>query len=65
MIPDDVQEGTTRVANVPGHPEIEQAHFIDKEDIEPVQEELIDIPDFGREEGVDDVSEFEDDEYPF
>lgn len=32
---------------------------------EPVQEELLDIPDFGREEGVDDVSEFEDDEYPF
>ncbi|HBL2971828.1 recombinase RecT [Enterococcus faecium] len=65
VIPDDIQDEVTRVADVPGHPEIEQAHLIENEDTDPIQEELLDIPDFGREEGVDDVSEFEDDEYPF
>lgn len=65
VIPDDIQNEVTRVADVPAHPEIEQAHLIENEDINPIQEELIDIPDFGREEGVEDVSEFEDDEYPF
>ncbi|MEQ7274660.1 RecT family recombinase [Enterococcus thailandicus] len=65
VIPDDVQEEVTRVADVPGHPEIEQAHLVDKDDEEPVQEELLDVPNFGREEGVKDVSEFEDDDYPF
>ena len=65
VIPDDVQEAVTRVADVPGHPEIEQAHLVNKDDEEPVQEELLDVPNFGREEGVKDVSEFEDDDYPF
>ncbi|HAQ0925448.1 TPA: recombinase RecT [Enterococcus faecium] len=65
VIPDDIQDEVTRVADVPGHSEIEQAHLIENEDTDPIQEELLDIPDFGREEGVDDVSEFEDDEYPF
>lgn len=66
VIPDDIQEENTRIADVPGYPEVEQAHPIDKETVnEPIQEELLDIPDFGREEGADDVSEFEDDEYPF
>ncbi|HGF7174149.1 recombinase RecT [Enterococcus hirae] len=64
VIPDDHEEENTRVANVPGHPEIEQAHPVTKQE-EPAQEELLDIPDFGREEGVENVSEFEDDEYPF
>ncbi|EOH58839.1 recombinase RecT [Enterococcus mundtii] len=66
MIPDDIQEENTRIANVPGHPEIEQAHPIIKEAVsEPIQEELLDVPNFGREEGVDDVEEFDDDDYPF
>lgn len=65
VIPDDIQDEVTRVADVPGHSEIEQAHLIENEDTDPIQEELLDIPDFGREEGVDDVSEFEDDKYPF
>lgn len=65
VIPDDIQDEVTRVADVPGHSEIKQAHLIENEDTDPIQEELLDIPDFGREEGVDDVSEFEDDEYPF
>ncbi|MEJ4935539.1 RecT family recombinase, partial [Enterococcus faecium] len=59
VIPDDIQDEVTRVADVPGHSEIEQAHLIENEDTDPIQEELLDIPDFGREEGVDDVSEFE------
>lgn len=57
-------EETTRVANVPGHPEIEQAHII-KEDVsglEPKQEQLDITPNFDREEGVVDDSE---DDYPF
>ncbi|EMF0389607.1 recombinase RecT [Enterococcus hirae] len=66
VIPDDIQEENTRIADMPGYPEVEQAHSIEKETLnEPIQEELLDIPDFGREEGADDVSEFEDDEYPF
>lgn len=66
VIPNDIQEENTRIADMPGHPEVEQAHPIEKETLnEPIQEELLDIPDFGREEGADDVSEFEDDEYPF
>ncbi len=66
MIPDDIQEENTRIANVPGHPEIEQAHPIIKEAVnEPIQEELLDVPNFGREEGVNDVAEFDDDNYPF
>ncbi|OUZ31492.1 hypothetical protein A5806_000773 [Enterococcus faecium] len=65
VIPDDIQNEVTRIADVPGHPEIEQAHLIENEDTDPIQEELLDVPDFGREEGADDVSEFEDDEYPF
>lgn len=66
MIPDDIQEENTRIANVPGHPEIEQAHPIIKEAVnEPIQEELLDVPNFGREEGVNDVAEFDDDDYPF
>ena len=66
VIPNDIQEENTRIADMPGHPEVEQAHPIEKETLnEPIQEELLDIPDFGREEGTDDVSEFEDDEYPF
>ena len=65
MIPDDIQNEVTRIADVPGHPEIEQAHLIENEDTDPIQEELLDVPDFGREEGADDVSEFEADEYPF
>ncbi|MGA5590540.1 recombinase RecT [Enterococcus mundtii] len=66
MIPDDIQDENTRIANVPGHPEIEQAHPIIKEAVsEPIQEELLDVPNFGREEGVDDVEEFDDDDYPF
>lgn len=49
-----------------GHSEVEQAHPIEKETLnEPIQEELLDIPDFGREEGVDDVADFDDDDYPF
>ncbi|EMF0076140.1 recombinase RecT [Enterococcus hirae] len=66
VIPNDIQEENTRIADMSGHPEVEQAHPIEKETLnEPIQEELLDIPDFGREEGADDVSEFEDDEYPF
>ncbi|MGL9772273.1 recombinase RecT [Enterococcus sp. DIV0996a] len=66
MIPDDIQEENTRIANVPGYPEIEQAHPIIKEAVnEPIQEELLDVPNFGREEGVDDVADFDDDDYPF
>lgn len=66
MIPDDIQEENTRIANVPGHPEIEQVHPIIKEAVsEPIQEELLDVPNFGREEGVDDVEEFDDDDYLF
>lgn len=66
MIPDDIQDENTRIANVPGHPEIEQVHPIIKEAVnEPIQEELLDVPNFGREEGVDDVEEFDDDDYPF
>lgn len=66
MIPDDIQEENTRIANMPGHPEIEQAHPIIKETVnEPIQEELLDVPNFGREEGVNDVAEFDDDDYPF
>ena len=65
VIPDDIQNEVTRIADVPGHPEIEQAHLIENEDTDPIQEELLDVPDFGREEGADDVSEFEADEYPF
>ncbi|MDB7086972.1 recombinase RecT [Enterococcus mundtii] len=66
VIPTDFQDENTRIANVPGHPEIEQAHPIIKEAVsEPIQEELLDVPNFGREEGVDDVEEFDDDDYPF
>ncbi|WP_301357800.1 recombinase RecT [Enterococcus spodopteracolus] len=66
VIPTDFQDENTRFANVPGHPEIEQAHPIIKEVVnEPIQEELLDVPNFGREEGVDDVEEFDDDDYPF
>ena len=66
VIPNDIQEENTHIADMSGHPEVEQAHPIEKETLnEPIQEELLDIPDFGREEGADDVSEFEDDEYPF
>lgn len=66
MIPDDIQDENTRIANVPGHPEIEQVHPIIKEAVsEPIQEELLDVPNFGREEGVDDGTEFDDDDYPF
>ncbi|HIF1056500.1 TPA: recombinase RecT [Enterococcus faecium] len=66
VITDDIQEENTRIANVPGHPEIEQAHPIIKEAVnEPIQEELLDVPNFGREEGVDDVADFDDDDYPF
>ncbi len=66
VIPNDIQEENTRIADMPGHPEVEQVHPIEKETLnEPIQEELLDIPDFGREEGADDVSDFEDDEYPF
>lgn len=66
VIPNDIQEENTRIADMQGHPEVEQAHSIEKETLnEPIQEELLDIPDFGREEDADDVSEFEDDEYPF
>lgn len=66
VIPNDIQEENTRVADMPKHLEVEQAHSIEKETLnEPIQEELLDIPDFRREEGADDVSEFEDDEYPF
>ena len=66
VIPTDFQDENTRIANVPGHPEIEQAHPIIKEVVnEPIQEELLDVPNFGREEGVDDVEEFDDDDYPF
>ncbi|RXA82095.1 recombinase RecT, partial [Enterococcus hirae] len=62
VIPNDIQEENTRIADMPGHLEVEQAHPIEKETLnEPIQEELLDIPDFGREEGADDVSEFEDD----
>ncbi|STD25050.1 recombinase RecT [Enterococcus mundtii] len=66
VIPADFQDENTRIANVPSHPEIEQAHPIIKEAVnEPIQEELLDVPNFGREEGVDDVTEFDDDDYPF
>lgn len=66
VIPADFQDENTRIANVPGHPEIEQAHPIIKEAVnEPIQEELLDVPNFGREEGVDDVADFDDDDYPF
>lgn len=66
VIPKDFQDENTRIANVPGHPEIEQAHPIIKEAVsEPIQEELLDVPNFGREEGVDDGTEFDDDDYPF
>ncbi|ENZ9221339.1 recombinase RecT [Enterococcus hirae] len=66
VIPNDIQEENTRIADMPGHPEVEQVHPIEKETLnELIQEELLDIPDFGREEGADDVSDFEDDEYPF
>lgn len=66
VIPADFQDENTRIANVPGHPEIEQAHPIIKEAVnEPIQEELLDVPNFGREEGVNDVAEFDDDDYPF
>ncbi|WP_430604157.1 RecT protein [Enterococcus sp. DIV1368b] len=66
MIPDDIQEENTRIANMPGYQKIEQAHPIIKEAVsEPIQEELLDVPNFGREEGVDDVTEFDDDDYPF
>ncbi|QED59986.1 recombinase RecT [Enterococcus durans] len=65
VIPDDIQNEATRITDVPGHPVIEQVHLIENEDTDPIQEELLDVPDFGREEGADDVSEFEDDEYPF
>ncbi|PTO38120.1 recombinase RecT [Enterococcus mundtii] len=59
VIPNDFQDENTRIANVPAHP------IIEKEVNEPVQEELLDVPNFGREEGVDDVTEFDDDDYPF
>lgn len=66
VIPADFQDENTRIANVPGHPEIEQAlQIIEKEVNEPIQEELLDVPNFGREEGVDDGTEFDDDDYPF
>ncbi|BAO06322.1 RecT protein [Enterococcus mundtii QU 25] len=66
VIPADFQDENTRIANVPGYPEIEQAHPIIKEAVnEPIQEELLDVPNFGREEGVDDVADFDDDDYPF
>ncbi|MGG5313856.1 recombination protein RecT [Enterococcus sp. DIV2371] len=66
VIPADFQDENTRIANVPGHPEIEQAlQIIEKEVNEPIQEELLDVPNFGREEGVDDGPEFDDDDYPF
>lgn len=64
IIPADISEETTRVADVPGHPEIEQAHPVTKQE-EPVQEELLDIPNFGREEGAEDVSNIDDGEWPF
>ncbi|MCO5468934.1 recombinase RecT [Enterococcus faecium] len=66
VIPNDIQEENIRISDMPEHLEVEQAHSIEKETLnEPIQEELLDIPDFGREEGADDVSDFEDDEYPF
>lgn len=66
VIPNNIQEENIRIADMPEHLEVEQAHSIEKETLnEPIQEKLLDIPDFGREEGADDVSEFEDDEYPF
>ncbi|MGM0256107.1 recombination protein RecT [Enterococcus sp. AZ093] len=66
VIPADFQDENTRIANVLGHPEIEQAlQIIEKEVNEPIQEELLDVPNFGREEGVDDGTEFDDDDYPF
>lgn len=66
IIPKDFQEENTRIENVSSHPEIEQAHPIIKEAVNaPIQEELLDVPNFGREEGVDDVTEFDDDDYPF
>lgn len=66
VIPNDIQEENIRIATIPGHSEVEQAHPIEKETLnEPIQEELLDIPDFGREEGVDDVADFDDDDYPF
>lgn len=55
VIPDDVQE-------MPDEPKTEA---LTEQVDEPVQEELLDVPNFGREEGVKDVSEFEDDDYPF
>lgn len=55
VIPDDVQE-------MPDEPKTE---VLTEQVDEPIQEELLDVPNFGREEGVKDVSEFEDDDYPF
>lgn len=65
VIPDDVQDGATRVADVPGNPEMEQVHVIEPEKAEPIQEELLNIPDFGREEGAEDVSNIDDGDWPF
>ncbi|EPF5050208.1 recombinase RecT, partial [Escherichia coli] len=58
------EEGATRVADVPGHSGVEQAHPVAKQE-EPMQEELLSIPDFGREEGVEDVSSIDDGDWPF
>lgn len=55
VIPDDVQE----IADEP------KTEILTEQVDEPIQEELLDVPNFGREEGVKDVSEFEDDDYPF
>lgn len=54
VIPDDVQE----IADEP------KTEILTEQVDEPIQEELLDVPNFGREEGVKDVSEFEDDDYP-
>lgn len=55
VIPDDVRE-------MPDEPKTE---VLTEQVDEPIQEELLDVPNFRREEGVKDVSEFEDDDYPF
>ncbi|GMC01147.1 recombinase RecT [Enterococcus thailandicus] len=55
VIPDDVQE----------MPDESKTEVLTEQVDEPIQEELLDVPNFGREEGVKDVSEFEDDDYPF
>ncbi|WP_422698926.1 recombinase RecT [Enterococcus durans] len=65
VIPDDVQDDATRITNVPKNPETEQTHVIEPEKAEPIQEELLNIPDFGREEGAEDVSNIDDGDWPF